>query len=87
MIDCHGHGQVHGYIVCVHVMKGAPCTHFLPAREGSPEPALDLGEALCTACGQESDLDVNSVKLICEYCLAKFPNVSDPALPTHVPLH
>jgi hypothetical protein len=75
MITCGEHGVVDGYIVCEHVASGAalPAHLIPPGHTGHVE--ADLGEALCAACcqlteAQLNDVAMDQIHLICTGCLS-----------------
>lgn len=70
MITCGDHGWVRGYIVCVHVLAGAPAVHRTEATDA--HGVEGLGEALCLTCvgRPESQVKLDDLKLICGNCLA-----------------
>lgn len=78
-VTCSDHGsRLPGYIACVHVLAGAPVTHYVEAESG------ELGEALCVTCKEEMDVgnamrdsdptfepNLDQVRLVCSACLTR----------------
>jgi hypothetical protein len=57
------------YLVCVHVMDGAPISLFEDAKEGTPSKEGEDGWMVCAACAklEEEPLMAKS-RLICGNC-------------------
>lgn len=68
LVRCTDHRLAPAYIVCIHVVAGAPIAHRV-------EPADEVGEALCADC-HARDFDdapeaLDLLKLVCAPCLRR----------------
>jgi hypothetical protein len=63
LIRCGAHELALAYIVCTHIMAGAPIAHLI-------EPADEPGEALCAACHAHelSGADLDVLRVVCIHC-------------------
>jgi hypothetical protein len=69
-LSCEHYAQAaRMYLVCVHVMNGAPISLFEDAKEGTPSKEGEDGWMVCAACAklEEEPLMAKS-RLICGNC-------------------
>ena len=73
MTGCGEHPEGDSYIACLHVLAGAPCTHFVRATR-TGDALVDAGEALCRPCKRRLDqerLPPSAARVVCGLCLSQ----------------
>lgn len=69
-VQCHGHGWMPGYIVCVHVVNKTRQATLHHAPDLTKPGTKALGDLLCEQC-DPATVSVDDLVLVCQRCVER----------------